>query len=176
MPRPAVVQVVAIALCGAVLAKTSTAQPSGVVEVDRSTITQIVRAAFRVVRIDSLCPPRRCRTIAVDTVVRVSALEGDIDLMKLPDLPIAGAFPASVLSLLPGRGARYVAKAYENAPSPHDSARVMLFFTPPNLAALGRGSVSFVIDIPIDLGLAAVVRVERRGATWRAVGVRYIAA
>lgn len=176
MSRSKIDKVAAIALCGAVLAQTSAAQPSGVAEADRSTITQIVRAAFRVVRIDSLCPPRRCRIIAVDTVVRASALEGDIDLMKLADLPIVGTFPGSALSLLPGRGARFVAKAYENAPSPQDSARVMLFFTPSSLAALGGGTVSFVIDVPADLGLAAVVRVERRGATWRAVGVRYIAA
>jgi hypothetical protein len=147
-----------LALAALLIPSVSLAQP------ERATVTEILVAALRVVRIDSLC--HRCHVILVDTEIRGAPHSGGLAVASMPTVDWASS---RALPSLDTPRLHYGADSYVNHhPVVADTATLGVEFVPPALTAMDSGEVYVEIDTPDSYGYEAVVRVERRNGKWQA--------
>lgn len=135
-----------------------------------SRTAAIVMAVLEAVSIDSLCQPKRCSVIVVDSALRSARNTHGLDVFRLP---IIATIPGGTLAGVHRPGVRMVRGSLRHGRPKADTAWVALAFTPGSLSMRDSGSVSLTIAIPDQLGVVAVTQVVRRRDRWLVRRVQY---
>jgi hypothetical protein len=139
--------------CALLIPSVSLAQP------DRATATQILIAALRAVRMDSVC--HVCRVVVVDTAIQGGAAP-----------VIDWAYPRA-LRALDTPTHRYVAGTHPYGYQPRDTAFIWTRFMPAALTMSDSGQVIVDIDTPGTYGWEVIVQVKRCQGKWHVLRTYY---